>query len=328
MLWIVVYVRFYLPYSNCGSDHYLHRVLKWLQNRGHRITVLLGSDAKGVPYEYDGIEVRSKPLFGIPYFLDCDVVFTQLDFTCFTCNEVKRKPIVWFMHNLAYYGTVRRNKDRVLAVYNSESALKLVDYPNRKFVLPPPVDIESMDVCEGKGNFEGKITLINLNENKGAEVFYKLAELNSDLGFLGVKGSYGLQVVRNLPNVEIIDNQKDIREVYKRTSILLMPSERESWGLTATEASANGIPVICTDLPGLRENMGDAGIYVDRNDIKKWSEMIRKLKGKQEYEAKSSIVKKRAEMHRPDKKLDDFETELYALAKKEKQIKKAEYGNG
>jgi hypothetical protein len=43
-----------------------------------------------------------------------------------------------------------------------------------------------------------------------------------------------------------------------------MPSHYESWGMVASEAMASGIPVICSDTPGLRENCGDAAIYAER----------------------------------------------------------------
>ncbi len=142
--------------------------------------------------------------------------------------------------------------------------------------------------------------------------------------FLGVKGSYGVQWANDsLPNVEILEKQEDMREVYRRTEILIMPSDYESWGRTATEAAASGIPVISTDTPGLRENMGESGIYLDKRRVKDWVDMIKKLKGKQEYREQSAKVKKRALEHRPDSKLEIFEEELHKIAKK--PYKKKEY---
>ena len=227
---------------------------------------MLGEDAKGCPYEYDGIKVVSKPLYGLPYVPNADVIFTQLDFTADCCNMVKTKPIIWFMHNTFNQATVRRCLDRVIVVYNSEAAKKEIEYPNTSFVLPVPVDIDWYKVPRGEC-----ITLINMNEAKGGELFWRLAEEMPEEKFLGVRGSYGEQWVnRSLPNVEIVDNTDDIREVYKRTKILIMPSLYESWGRTATEASASGIPVICTDTFGLKENMGEAAIYCRRTVLNEW----------------------------------------------------------
>jgi hypothetical protein len=282
---------------------------------------MLGEDAKGCPYEYDGIQVVSKPLYGLPYIPNADVIFTQLDFTADCCNMVRNKPIVWFMHYAMNQATVRRCLDRVIVVYNSESAKRECEFPNSSFVLPVPVDIDWYKVPRGNC-----ITLINLNESKGGEIFWRLAEEMPEYKFLGVKGSYGVQWDnRSLPNVEIVENTDDIREVYKRTEILIMPSLYESWGRTATEAAASGIPVICTDTPGLRENMGEAAIYCRRTVLNEWVMAIKKLKGKKEYDNYSRLAKEQAEKHRPDKKLEEFEEFIGKVARK--PIKKQEYGH-
>ncbi len=325
MLRILCHVRFYPPGSLCGSDLYLHTLLKWLQAQGHVITVMLGEEAKGCPYEYEGIKVVSKPPYGMPHIADADIVFTQLDFTAATCEMIKTKPIIWFYHNHSQYGTVQRCKERVIVVYNSEAARKQNQYPhNRSLMLEPPVDIDYYETSRDEADC---ITLINLNEAKGGPLFWKLARELPEYKFLGVKGSYGTQWANDiLPNVEIIELQKDMREVYKRTEILIMPSDYESWGRTATEAAASGIPVISTDTPGLRENMGEAGIYLDKRRINEWVMTIKKLKGKKEYAEQSAKVKKRAQELRPDSKLEIFEEEIHKIAKK--PFKKREYGNG
>ena len=323
---ILAHVRFYPPHSLCGSDLYLHTLLKWLQGRGHEITVMLGEEAKGCPYEYEGIKVVDKPTYGMPYIADADIVFTQLDFTAATCEMIKTKPIIWFYHNHSQYGTVQRCKERLIVVYNSQAAKDANQYPNNySLVLPPPVDIDFYDVPR---ETEGCITLINLNEAKGGAMFWKLADELPEYKFLGVKGSYGTQWANDsLPNVEIIEKQTDMREVYKRTDILIMPSDYESWGRTATEAAASGIPVISTDTPGLRENMGESGIFCDKKNINEWVMAIRKLKGKKEYEEQSAKVKARAQELRPDSKLEIFEEEICRIAKKPKPAQKMEYGN-
>jgi len=56
-----------------------------------------------------------------------------------------------------------------------------------------------------------------------------------------------------------------------------MPSEYESWGRVGVEAMASGIPVIAHPTPGLQESLGDAGVFVDRNDIDGWERAIRRL---------------------------------------------------
>lgn len=55
---------------------------------------------------------------------------------------------------------------------------------------------------------------------------------------------------------------------------LLFPSLAEGTGLPALEAAALGVPVICSDLPELREVMGDYAVYLAPSDGYAWSEVI------------------------------------------------------
>jgi glycosyltransferase involved in cell wall biosynthesis len=87
-----------------------------------------------------------------------------------------------------------------------------------------------------------------------------------------------------------------------------MPSKYESWGMTATEAMSYGIPVICTETPGLKENCGDAGIFIkNRDDVKEWIDAIFKMEKAINYKAQSEKCKKRAGELGGEESLDKFE---------------------
>ena len=72
--------------------------------------------------------------------------------------------------------------------------------------------------------------------------------------------------------------------------VLLMPSIAETWGRTGIEAMCFGIPVIAHPTPGLRESLGDAGIFVDRNDLAGWVGAIRSLDDPDEYARRSAAA--------------------------------------
>lgn len=55
---------------------------------------------------------------------------------------------------------------------------------------------------------------------------------------------------------------------------LLFPTFAEGTGLPALEAAALGVTVICSDLPELRELMGDYPVYLAPTDGYAWSEVI------------------------------------------------------
>jgi glycosyltransferase involved in cell wall biosynthesis len=124
---------------------------------------------------------------------------------------------------------------------------------------------------------------------KGGELFRRLAEQMPDATFLGVTGGYGPQQdMSGLPNVDVlphVPNSEMREQVWSRTRVLLVPSAYESWGRVASEALCSGIPVIATPTPGLVENLGDAGIFIDRADTDGWIGAIRRLQEPAAYQA-------------------------------------------
>jgi glycosyltransferase involved in cell wall biosynthesis len=65
--------------------------------------------------------------------------------------------------------------------------------------------------------------------------------------------------------------------VYRRASVLLLPSEREGFGLPVIEALACGTPVVASDIAVLREAGGDAASYCAVGDVSSWANSIRQL---------------------------------------------------
>jgi glycosyltransferase involved in cell wall biosynthesis len=65
--------------------------------------------------------------------------------------------------------------------------------------------------------------------------------------------------------------------VYRRAALVLLPSEREGFGLPVVEAMACGTPVLASDLPVLREVGGDAASYCAVGDVNSWSRTVGEL---------------------------------------------------
>jgi glycosyltransferase involved in cell wall biosynthesis len=125
------------------------------------------------------------------------------------------------------------------------------------------------------------VTLINLLEDKGAAVWWELASRMPDRPFIGVL-SWGPQMTAHprgvwCPNVTLlptVPHEHMGDAVWARTGVLLAPSKAEAWGMAAVEALAHGIPVIAHPTPGLREALGDAGLFMDRSDIEGWGKYL------------------------------------------------------
>src|SRR3546814_2686176 len=62
------------------------------------------------------------------------------------------------------------------------------------------------------------------------------------------------------PNLRLQARTHDMREVYRRTHTLLVPSQwEEAWGRVVTEAQFSGIPALASDRSGLPEAVGPGG---------------------------------------------------------------------
>lgn len=67
--------------------------------------------------------------------------------------------------------------------------------------------------------------------------------------------------------------------IYARARVVVQPSIKEGWGLTAVEAQACGTPVVCADSPGLREVVddGQSGFLYPYGDIPRLAQRIGEL---------------------------------------------------
>ena len=301
---VLAMLHAYPPHHNAGAEWMVHTMLRALVERGHGVDVVLSNHVRGGDYELHGVRVHPRRLKTDPlaYVDAADVMVTHLENTQRACMIARTYglPMVHVLHNTFNQtkGWLRRGPCH-LAVYNSEwmradyeEWLDSVGAPRPEcVVIRPPVIPDDYRVAK-RGD---KVTLVNLFRPKGSEVFWRLAERMPDVQFLGIRGGYGEQDVRELPNVEVIDNTPYMRdEVYARTKILLMPSEYESWGRVGVEAMCSGIPVIAHPTPGLRESLGDAGIFADLADIAGWQKAIEALDDPDVYKKASAAAKKRA----------------------------------
>jgi glycosyltransferase involved in cell wall biosynthesis len=68
-------------------------------------------------------------------------------------------------------------------------------------------------------------------------------------------------------------------EIYSNARLIVQPSVKEGWGLTAIEAQSCGTPVVCADSPGLREVVvdGKTGFLYKYGDISAFASRITEL---------------------------------------------------
>ena len=68
-----------------------------------------------------------------------------------------------------------------------------------------------------------------------------------------------------------------LASVYRRSAVLMMPSEREGFGLPVLEAMACGTPVVASDVPAMREVGGFAASYCPVDDVAAWHATVSRL---------------------------------------------------
>lgn len=308
---LLAYVQLYPPRTNSGGELMLHQILVDLKKRGHNVKVLCDDPAVA---QLDGIELLdiSKSKVG-DIVAWSDIVLTQLAYTRQgIAAAFNKKPIVHVLHNDTALRMYKINaKTAKLFICNSFWVDQKSQIGIPSVIVNPPTDIKKYKV-KNRGE---AITLINLNENKGGEIFWQLARIFPDRQFIGVLGGYGKQIMydKDLPNVTIYENSPNINKVYEQTRILLMPSDYESWGRTAMEAAASGIPTIASSTPGLQESLGDAGIFIDRSDIAGFVEAIRMLDNPKVYKEYSEKVYERVAAIDTPKQIDALERALLRL---------------
>lgn len=314
---VVALAHQYVPVRCAGAETMLHSMLRALADRGHQVDVSL-SRQPGDPYVHDGVNVwphvDKRDVFR--WLGSADVLVGHLENTpratfLGAYNEV---PVVLVHHNTMHATkealTIPQARVDLVAVNSQWMADDLSQWfasregsQPRTIVVRPLVDPDEYATTPGD-----RVTLVNLRRmergdaggsamGKGAETFWALAARMPNTKFLGAQGAYGTQLIRDLPNVEVLDHvpAHEMRDrVFARTRVLLMPSSYESWGRVGTEALCSGIPVIAHPTPGLVENLGSAGIFVDRDDVDGWCRALRTLAMPRPYAAASRRALARA----------------------------------
>lgn len=288
------------PAHPAGSEVMGHELARALVGAGHEVIVSV-SRADYSPaeaYTLDGVKVLpfndraqdSRRVFG------ADVVIGHL---CDGGRAVALARKAKAASVLVVHNWERQSTGADLTVYNSEWLAeyhRAEEIGSRYMIVRPHVDVPAYRVTRGEN-----ITLVNANIDKGGPLVKRLAKRLPERPFLVCEGAYGMQIVtrgKNVTRQKLIAPSDMAAKVYSKTRVLLMPSLHESWGRVAVEAMASGIPVIAHPTPGLKECLGPAGIFADRENEAAWVEAITRLDNPRTYSAASKRATARAkELH-------------------------------
>lgn len=113
-----------------------------------------------------------------------------------------------------------------------------------------------------------------------------------DLHLVRVGGPFSVQQERMIQDMGLADrisvvpclDERTLAAMYRRAALVLLPSEREGFGLTVLEAMACGTPVVASDLPVLKEVGGAAVEYCPVGDTQAWVRAVGALIDERRYD--------------------------------------------
>lgn len=87
-------------------------------------------------------------------------------------------------------------------------------------------------------------------------------------------------------------------EVYGAATLLLVPSQEEGFGIVLVEAMAAGVPIVAGDDDRKRSILGEAAVFVDAEDTKRFSQAISSLLEDRDFaQHLTSRAQRRVETH-------------------------------
>lgn len=111
-------------------------------------------------------------------------------------------------------------------------------------------------------------------------------------------------------------NDDAVKEVYGKSKICLLGTEKEGWGFVAMEAQSFGCPVVAFDVPGIRDSVvdGKTGLLVQFGDIPAMTDALKRLTADENLLLElSSAATKRSKEFEWEACYNDFKNELYKL---------------
>jgi glycosyltransferase involved in cell wall biosynthesis len=202
-------------------------------------------------------------------------------------------PAVAYLHGLEFEnwqwkGRPCQAEDLPMLGYFANSQFTANRFRARYGLAPrviPPVFRSERYRTEPAGEF---VTFINPVSVKGLDLALAIAACCPHIPFSFVKAwplpaREWLRLRKGLwaaPNITLHARTSDMREVYRRTRILLAPSqwEAETWGRVVSEAQFSGIPAVVSNRGGLPEAVGPGGIVLGFDaPAAEWATAIERL---------------------------------------------------
>jgi glycosyltransferase involved in cell wall biosynthesis len=173
-------------------------------------------------------------------------------------------------------------KSEAVEVYGADPARVRVVGTGAGFELagePAPADESAGD---------GFLFVGNLGRNKNLPFLVRAYGQSAAEGSLLIVGRAGAEretIEREIARsprqekIKILDDVDDARldDLYRRATAFVLPSLYEGLGFPPLEAAARGCPVLASDIPALRETLGDAALFAPPDNERLWASALERI---------------------------------------------------
>ena len=198
---------------------------------------------------------------------------------------------LWPDQRLAYRRMVRnvRSADAIVTISQSVKAHILDELrvdESRVHVVYPPVNLPS-EPLPPVATRRGVLHVGAPDPHKNVDVLVRAvaridAKRRPPLTFVGPWPPSRISEIGNLAahlgvnglSFEPYASPQRVSELYRSAAVLAMPSSREGFGLPALEGLATGCAVVVSDIPALREVVGDAAVVVRAGAVDELAEAV------------------------------------------------------
>jgi len=222
----------------------------------------------------------------VPFVLSCPLVLTVYDFVYLRAPETMSVRAKWF-RRLNQPWWIKRS-DRVFTISHSVAdemrelygrVTDAVIYPSADESYYPRREEEVASVVENHGiDVPYNLIVGTLEPRKNVELFVKEyidfrgRNVDIELPLLVLIGAKGWKDDELLDIIEKAEREgvvkrlgyvpsEELPALYTGAQIFFMPSRYEGFGMPILEARKCGCPVVCSDVPAMREAGGEAALY-------------------------------------------------------------------
>jgi len=199
-----------------------------------------------------------------------------------------------FFKNTIKWFRAAFEKSDIVAVNSKFLQEVAKDYGVKSEVICPFIRLNDYKVKKRNPKY---ITLVRPCIRKGLDIFLKIADAMPKHKFLTVGRGEKIGKILKRRNIKYVPWTDNMRKIYSQTRILLVPSILFDPAPRATvEGMCNGIPCIGSNMGGIPERIGEAGIVIDDLfNIEAWVDAIKRLGNEELYEELSKRCIKQAE---------------------------------